>query len=120
MGACATGLAALGLLPLRTSAAEPLECRAYAAMVGDRFYLANHSSPDRGKVRLISVEEIGVAPELDQFHLRFRGRRGGRLSEGFYAVTNWNGHPYFDLHVLPTGVDRRDREFYIASFARIR
>ena len=43
-----------------------------------------------------------------------------RLSEGLYAVSNWDGHPDFDLHVRPTGVDSRDRELYMASFARIR
>ncbi|MCZ6640290.1 MAG: hypothetical protein O7F71_01830 [Gammaproteobacteria bacterium] len=120
MGACAAGLAALWLPPIRAGAAASIGSQAFAAMVGDRFHLANYSGTDQGIAKLISVEQIGVAAELDQFHLRFRGRRGVRLSEGLYAVTNWNGHPNFDLHVLPTGVDRRDRELYIASFAQIR
>ncbi len=54
-------------------------------MVGDRFHLANYSGTDQGIAKLISVEQIGVAAELDQFHLRFRGRHGVRLSEGLYA-----------------------------------
>ncbi|MCZ6619093.1 MAG: twin-arginine translocation signal domain-containing protein [Gammaproteobacteria bacterium] len=121
MGACAAGLAALGLTPVRVSAADPIGSRAFAAMVGDYFYLASYSNREQGKVKLFSVEEIGVARELDQFHLRFkRSRRGARLSEGLFAVTNWGGHPYFDIHLQPFGVDRNNREMYIASFAQIR
>ena len=120
MGACAAVLASVGWLPLRASAADLLGSQAYAAMVGDRFYLAGYNGTDGGTVKLLAIEEIGVAPELDQFHLRLRGRRRARLAEGLYAVTNWNGHPNFDLHVQPTGVDRRGRELYIASFAQLR
>ena len=120
LGACAAGLAALGLAPVRARAADPVGSEGFSAMVGDRFYLANHSSPDQGRVKMIALEEVDVAPELDQFHVRFRGRRGARLPEGMYAVTNWDGHPYFDVHVLPTGVDSRNRELYLASFAQLR
>lgn len=120
MGACAAGLTALGFLPARASAQEMIGSGAYAEMVGDRFYLANYTGLDGGTVRLMSVDEIGVEPALDQFQLRLRGRRGRRLSEGLYAVTNWVGNPNFDLHVLPTGVDRRNRELYLACFAHIR
>ncbi len=120
IGACAAGLATLWLPPLKLSAATVIVSRAFAEMVGDRFHLANYTGFDQGIVKLISVEQIGVAPELDQFHLRFRGRRRARLAEGLYGVTNWVGHPNFDLHVRPTGVDRRGREYYIASFAQIR
>jgi hypothetical protein len=120
MGACAAGLTALGLLPVRAGAAEPIGSQAFAEMVGDRFYLANYTELDEGVVRLMSVEEINVAPELEQFQLNLRGRRGRRLPEGLYTVTNWVGNPNFDLHVLPTGVDKRNRELYLACFARIR
>ena len=89
-------------------------------MVGSRFYLAGYNGTDGGVVKLIGIDELDAAPELDQFHLRFRGRRRARLAEGLYAVTNWSGYPNFDLHVQPTGVDRRGRELYIASFAQFR
>jgi len=120
MGTCAAGLTALGLLPVRAGAAEEIGSEAFAAMVGDRFYLANYTGLGGGTVKLMSVDEISVAPELDQFQLHLRGRRGRRLSEGLYTVTNWVGNPNFDLHVLPTGVDRRNRELYLACFAQIR
>jgi hypothetical protein len=120
MGACAAGLAALGLQSEKTIAADLIGSQAFAEMVGDRFYLAGFNGTDGGKVKLIAVEGIGIAPELDQFHLRLRGGRRAQLPEGTYSATNWSGHPNFDVHVQPTGVDRRGRELYIASFAQLR
>ena len=120
MGACAAALAALGLRPKTSLAQEVLGSQAFDAMVGDRFYLANQTNSEQGIAKLTACKATGSAPELDQFYLLLRGRRGVRLSEGLYAVTNWDGHPNFDLHVQPTHIDRRKRERYIASFAQLR
>ncbi len=120
MGACAAVVAALGFPSVRAFAADPIGSEAFATMVKDRFHLASYTGTDEGIVKLISCDDIDVAPELDQFYLHMRGRRHKRLSEGRYFVSNWNGHPNFDLHVQPTTVDSRDREHYVASFALIR
>ena len=120
MGACAAVVAALGFPSIKANASDPIGSQAFAAMVKDRFHLASYTGTDEGILKLISCEDIGDAPELDQFYLRLRGRRGKRLSEGLYYVSNSQGNPNFDLHVQPTGVDSRNRELYIATFALIR
>ena len=120
MRACAAVFAATGFPSLRVFAADEIGSQAFAAMVGDRFHLAGVNGTEEGTVKLMSVEEVGAAPELDQFYLHLRGRRGKRLSEGLYYVSNSQGNPNFDLHVQPTGVAGRGRELYTASFALIR
>ena len=120
MSACAAVLAAAGIPSMKAFAADEIGSEAFATMVKDRFHLASYGGTDEGTVKLISCEETGAAPELDQFYLHLRGRRGKRLSEGLYYVSNSQGNPNFDLHVQPTGVDSRNRELYIATFALIR
>ena len=120
MSACAAVLAAAGFPSMKAFAADEIGSEAFATMVKDRFHLASYDGADEGIVKLISCKETGDAPELDQFYLHLRGRRNRRLAEGRYFVSNWSGHPNFDLHVQPTDVDSRNREHYVASFALIR
>ena len=51
--------------------------------------------------------------------VRFRGRRVPAMAEGLYSVTNWKGHPNFEIHVVPTTADRRGRMRYLATFAQL-
>ena len=120
MGACAAALAALGIRPKNSLAQEVLGSQADDAMVGDSFYLARPTPTDPGTVPLPACNTVGSATELDQFCLLLRGKRGVRHSEGISAVTNWDGHPNFNLHVQPTHIDKRNRERYIANFAQLR
>jgi hypothetical protein len=41
------------------------------------------------------------------------------MAEGLYSVTNWKGHPNFDVHVVPTTADSRGRMRYLATFVQL-
>ena len=114
-----SSLAVFGIAPRLAFAAAPLDSTGYADMVGSVFNLANSVGPGKGKVKLVSVQELPSADPLHQFVLHFRGGRNrDPLPEGLYAATNWSGHPYFNIHIQPAGIDDRGGVLYIANFAK--
>jgi hypothetical protein len=115
-----TGLATLALAPGAVFAAgEAVSGDQLAGWVGDRFYFANTDGLDEGVVKLIKVEQLDSSDGIQRYFVRFRGRRVPAMAEGLYSVTNWKGHPNFDVHVVPTTADRRGRMRYLATFVQL-
>ncbi len=117
IGTCAAGLVALGVDPAKVLASEQLGVADFQAMVGSRFYLAGSSVG--GKVKLVACNEISSAGGVSQFDVKFRGFRSTSLADGQYSVTNWSGHPNFEVFIKRVGVDSRGREIYLANFAQM-
>ena len=115
IGTCTAGLVALAVDPAKVLASEALGIADFQGMVGSRFYLAGSSVG--GKVNLVACSEISSANGVSQFDIQFRGSRNTSLTDGHYSVTNWNGHPNFDVFIKRVGVDSRGREIYLANFA---
>ena len=101
------------------AAGEAVTGEQLAGWVGDRFYFANTDGLDEGVVKLIKVERLDDSDGIQRYFVRFRGRRVPAMAEGLYSVTNWKGHPNFDIHVVPTTVDRRGRMRYLATFVQL-
>ena len=119
IGTVAAGLTAMGLAPRATFADETLGYGEFLSLKKARFYFASADGSVGGKVQLIKVEEKSTADSISQFALTFRGVRGVSLPEGTYTATNWDGLPNFDVHIVPVGVDSRDRELFLATFAQL-
>lgn len=116
----ATGLATLAFAPGAVLAAgEGVTGAQLEDWVGGRFYFANTTGLDEGVVKLIKVERLDDSDGVQRYFVRFRGRRVPAMAEGLYSVTNWQGHPNFEVHVLPTTADKRGRMRYLATFAQI-
>lgn len=116
----ATGLAALVHTPSLVFAADgEVTGTQLADWTGERFYFANTAGLEEGTVKLIGVELLDSTDGVNRFFASFRGRRRESLPEGLYAVNNWKGYPYFEVHVVPTGADSRGRMHYLATFAQL-
>lgn len=112
----AASIAGLAIAPSQSLLANSDTGQVLRECVGLRLHLTGMQSSDSGRVKVLSLEEYSDAA-TDQFTLRMRGRRGRRLPEGIYTANNWAGLPAFDVHIVPAGIDGRDREIYVASFA---
>jgi len=116
LGLLAAGLSPVLLMSGRSAgSAGELSAAAFSAQEGTWFELRDD---DAHHVRLIAVDEVPVAPELEQFRLVFRGPANDSVPEGAYDATSESGGSYH-LFVQPSGSDA-DGNLYLACVSVFR
>ena len=88
----------------------------FSARLKDWFYLHGKDVSDQGDLQLITVRDAGSSPEIEQFSLVFRSRRGAEpLLHGYHEVAG----EAFSLFIKHSH-EKKNRQFYAAEFALLR